>query len=129
MKSFLVASRGWRTRIMVEAAQTATCRALIAIAFLLVIASFQSGCGGAPLVADPPSQSSSSKSTGSCLYCDVSGVFDPLQIGGVRLADAFMGTDACAKIAAAIATLPSTGGVVDARGFEGTQPCASNPLA
>ena len=42
-------------------------------------------------------------------------------ISNVRFADQFAGTDAGAKIAAAITDLPSTGGVVDARGLEGSQ--------
>lgn len=47
----------------------------------------------------------------------------------VEFADRFAGTDACAKIHAAIVALPSGGGVVDARGFHGTQPCASDPFS
>ena len=39
----------------------------------------------------------------------------------VRFADQFTGADAGAKIAAAIADLPATGGTVDARGLEGAQ--------
>jgi hypothetical protein len=45
-------------------------------------------------------------------------------IGAVRYASAFSGADACAKIAAAIADLPATGGTVDARGLQGAQTCA-----
>jgi hypothetical protein len=45
-------------------------------------------------------------------------------IGAVRYADQYSGADAGAKIAAAIADLPSTGGTVDARGFEGTVYCS-----
>ena len=41
-------------------------------------------------------------------------------IGAVRYADQFPGADAGEKIAAAIADLPSTGGTVDARGFQGS---------
>jgi len=48
---------------------------------------------------------------------------------GVIYADAFPGVDACAKINAAIGAVPSTGGTVDARGFSGTQACASNPFS
>ena len=40
----------------------------------------------------------------------------------------FSGVDAGAKIAAAIAALPTTGGTVDARGLEGTQTWASDPF-
>ena len=40
-------------------------------------------------------------------------------------ADAMAGVDWCAKVANAIALLPSTGGVVDARGLTGAQNCAS----
>jgi hypothetical protein len=43
----------------------------------------------------------------------------------VVYADTQPGADACAKITAAQALLPSTGGVVDARGFEGAQPACS----
>ena len=42
-------------------------------------------------------------------------------ISQVRFADQFAGADAGAKIVAAIADLPSTGGTVDARGLEGAQ--------
>jgi hypothetical protein len=41
-------------------------------------------------------------------------------------ADQFAGADFCAKVNAAIAALPSTGGVIDARGFTVAQPCNSN---
>jgi hypothetical protein len=47
----------------------------------------------------------------------------------VVYASAFSGSDPCAQINAAIKALPSTGGTVDARGFQGTQSCASNPFA
>jgi hypothetical protein len=40
----------------------------------------------------------------------------------------FSGGDMGAQIAAALAALPSTGGIVDARGFSGTQASASNPF-
>ncbi len=43
----------------------------------------------------------------------------------VRKCDTFAGADAGAKIAACIADLPSTGGVADARGFEGAQTIGS----
>lgn len=46
----------------------------------------------------------------------------------VRMADGFAGADACAKIVAAIADLPATGGTVDARGLGGAQSCAVNPF-
>ncbi len=42
-------------------------------------------------------------------------------ISNVRYADQFAGADGGAKIAAACADLPSTGGTVDARGLEGSQ--------
>jgi hypothetical protein len=44
-------------------------------------------------------------------------------------ADTQAGADACAKIAAAIAALPATGGTVDARGLQGAQSCGANPFA
>jgi len=50
-------------------------------------------------------------------------------INAVRYAHQFTGADGCAKIAAAIADLPSSGGTVDARGLEGAQTCTSNPLS
>jgi hypothetical protein len=37
--------------------------------------------------------------------------------------------DACRAIAAAIEALPPSGGVVDARGYVGVQPCSVNPVA
>ena len=37
--------------------------------------------------------------------------------------------DACGYIDAAIHTLPSTGGIIDARGFVGNQACAVNPFS
>ncbi|HXE91298.1 MAG TPA: right-handed parallel beta-helix repeat-containing protein [Terriglobales bacterium] len=43
----------------------------------------------------------------------------------IRLCDAFSGADAGAKIAACIAALPSSGGVADARGLEGSQTISS----
>jgi hypothetical protein len=44
----------------------------------------------------------------------------------VRHASRFSGANAGAKILAAIADLPATGGIVDARGFEGNQDITSN---
>lgn len=46
----------------------------------------------------------------------------------VVYAPAFSGADPCAQINAAIAALAPPGGIVDARGFQGTQACASNPF-
>jgi hypothetical protein len=48
-------------------------------------------------------------------------------LNGTPLADQFAGGDMCAKISAAIASLGSTGGIVDATHFTGTQACASDP--
>ena len=42
-------------------------------------------------------------------------------LNGTAYADQYVGADAGAKIAAALATLPAAGGVVDARGFQGAQ--------
>lgn len=57
---------------------------------------------------------------------------DPLSTGfnlknsnAIRYADQYAGVDWCAKVTAAQSDLPSTGGVVDARGLNGTQACAS----
>lgn len=55
-------------------------------------------------------------------------LLDPQDIGGVRFADTFAGADACLKIQAAIADLPASGGTVDARAFQGIQPCSANPF-
>lgn len=49
-----------------------------------------------------------------------SGIESFKNINTIRFADQFAGADAGAKIAAAVADLPSTGGVVDARGITGT---------
>jgi parallel beta-helix repeat protein len=49
-------------------------------------------------------------------------------LNNVEFADRFAGRDACAKIHAAISALPAGGGIVDARGFQGTQACASDPF-
>lgn len=48
------------------------------------------------------------------------------RVNNVRFADQFSGADAGAKIAAAIADLPSGGGIVDARGFAGNQSLSAN---
>jgi len=53
----------------------------------------------------------------------VGGLLNAAVISAVRHAAQYPGADAGAKIAAAIADLPSTGGTVDARGFEGSLPC------
>jgi hypothetical protein len=50
------------------------------------------------------------------------------KIEQVRYADQFAGADVCAKIQAAYTDLPSTGGVVDARAFQGTQSSCSSGL-
>lgn len=50
-------------------------------------------------------------------------------LNNVKFADRFAGTDACAKIHAAIVALGASGGVVDARGFRGTQACSSDPFS
>ena len=54
---------------------------------------------------------------------------DVLDLNSIRKADQFSGANAGAKIITAIADLPSTGGVVDARGFEGAQTIAANMFA
>jgi hypothetical protein len=47
----------------------------------------------------------------------------------VYYADTVAGTgDPCVKINAAMLSLPATGGIVDARGFQGKQPCSVNPF-
>jgi hypothetical protein len=50
---------------------------------------------------------------------------DLAEVSQVRNADGFPGTDACAKIAAAISA-NGGGGMIDARAFTGMQPCATN---
>lgn len=57
------------------------------------------------------------------------GKFYAPNINNVRHACEFTGADAGAKIAAAITDLPSTGGTVDARCFEGAQTISANPFA
>lgn len=52
-------------------------------------------------------------------------LLDPKSIGSVRNACLFTGANMGAKITAAIADLPSTGGIVDARCFEGNQSATS----
>jgi len=52
----------------------------------------------------------------------------PLWGQGVRFVSE-SGTDACDRIKKAIENLPTQGGTVDARGLEGAQTCASNPVA
>ena len=47
----------------------------------------------------------------------------------IRICTQFGGSDAGAKIAACIADLPSTGGIADARGFDGTQTVTRNLFA
>jgi len=51
------------------------------------------------------------------------------RINNVRYPDLFAGANAGVKIVAAIADLPSTGGIVDCRGLEGTQTLAQNIFA
>lgn len=51
------------------------------------------------------------------------------KIDNIRMCDQFSGSTAGAKMAAAIADLPSTGGTVDCRGLEGAQTISSNPFS
>ena len=56
---------------------------------------------------------------------------EPNNVGStaaVLYADAFVGSDPCSQINAAIGALPPTGGVIDARAFQGTLTCTSNPF-
>jgi Pectate lyase superfamily protein len=46
-------------------------------------------------------------------------------LNNIRFANAFSGSDECARIRAAIADLPTTGGTVDARGIQGAQTCTT----
>jgi hypothetical protein len=55
-----------------------------------------------------------------------SGTLRVANLNNVVFADQQAGADVCAKITAAEALLPSTGGVVDARGFQGTQTACSS---
>ena len=50
-------------------------------------------------------------------------------LNNVQFADRFPGADACARIHAAISALPSAGGTVDARGFQGSQSCKTDPFS
>lgn len=58
----------------------------------------------------------------------LTGDLDAPDINRIRYAHQFAGANAGAKIAAAIADLPSTGGTVDARGLEGAQTSSVNPF-
>jgi hypothetical protein len=49
-------------------------------------------------------------------------------LNNVAFANAFSGSDAAAKISAAITSLGSSGGVVDARGLTGSQTLSTNPF-
>jgi hypothetical protein len=57
------------------------------------------------------------------------GTIKPKCIGNLCFADQYAGVDTCAKITAALVALPATGGIVDARGFQGTQACSANPFS
>lgn len=52
--------------------------------------------------------------------------FEGTNLDNIRLCDKFAGANAGAKIVAAIAALPSTGGTVDCRGLEDAQTIAQN---
>jgi hypothetical protein len=71
------------------------------------------------VLLNPPSGSSQNvaQSSGSSLNANI---FEQ-----VRYADQFSGGDACAKIANAISNLPTSGGTVDARAFQGAQSCST----
>ena len=73
--------------------------------------------GGSANLASPPPIGNVAPNTGAFTTLD-----------SVPNAAAFPGADPCAKINAAIASLPSTGGAVDARGFQGTPSCAATLL-
>ncbi len=76
------------------------------------------GCGtGTVNLASPPAIGNVSPNTGTFSVLD-----------GIPNAAAFAGTDACAKINAAVGSLPATGGAVDARGFQGAATCAATLL-
>ena len=70
-----------------------------------------------------------------CIGCTTPGIGDfsaasVATLNNVQYADRQLGSDPCAKILAAINLLPSTGGVVNALGFQGTQAtCAASPFA
>lgn len=51
-----------------------------------------------------------------------------LNIDNIRMCDQFPGSTAGAQIAACIANLPSTGGIADARGIEGSQAITADPF-
>jgi hypothetical protein len=59
--------------------------------------------------------------------CVDGGACNPSSLDNTIMADQQTGADACIKIHAALALLPSTGGTVDARGFQGIQTCSANP--
>jgi hypothetical protein len=60
-------------------------------------------------------------------YSGGNATFD--SINGIQMADHFTGATADVQIAAAIAALPSTGGIVDARGYGATQQTIAAQLA
>src|SRR5690242_11905342 len=78
--------------------------------------------------SNPSSSSSSSFSAGAFTVPDPPPItaMPPSEV--VAYADQFSGVDTAAKIAAAIASLPSTGGVVDAQAFQGVNAWSSNPF-
>ncbi len=50
-------------------------------------------------------------------------------LNNILYADGFPGADLGDKLAAALAIIPSTGGIIDARGFQGAQAATVNPFA
>lgn len=64
---------------------------------------------------------------GSLSSLTVSGGATVGSLNNVILADAQSGVDPCAKITTAVGLLPTTGGIIDARGFQGTVACATAP--
>jgi hypothetical protein len=77
---------------------------------------------GLPVAAQPAASDLSNGVTGSGgVVLATAPTLSAKNLNAVRYADQFSGADAGAKIAAAIADLPATGGTVDARAFEGAQ--------
>ena len=113
--------------------------------FLLAMVAFWGGAiphmtlAGSPIGAfqgisnqETSSQTNTSKEGGwshsqGLVSLDFGTSVEAANINRVRYANVFGGSDAGARIAAAIADLPDTGGIVDARGIEGLQ-VISSPL-
>src|SRR6267154_2391533 len=87
------------------------------LSFVVVFLSFCPLAAGQYVLTNPGTSQTVTQPSGTSLGVTI--------LEQIRYADHFTGADACAKIASAIADLPSSGGTVDARAFQGPQPCSS----